>query len=127
MDTDKAVLLPSDASECKALMSLLARIGDKWTVLVIGTLYENPLRYNEIKRRMGSISQRMLTLTLKGLEEDGLVLRTVYPTVPSTVTYELTALGQSLHRPIMVLLQWAVTHQAEIESAQKKYRDATMG
>ncbi len=113
---------PADVSECKALANVLNRIGDKWTVLVIGTLNLGPMRYNELRRSIQGISQRMLTLTLKGLEEDGLVNRTVYPTVPATVTYELTALGKSLHGPIMIMLQWAVDHQPEIEAARKAFR-----
>lgn len=117
-------LAPADVSECKALANVLNRIGDKWTVLVIGTLNLGPMRYNELKRAIQGISQRMLTLTLKGLEEDGLVNRTVYPTVPATVTYELTALGTSLHGPIMIMLQWAVDHQPEIEAARRTYRQA---
>ncbi len=82
--------------ECRAVSAVLARIGDKWSVLVVGRLGNRTMRFGELKREIGSISQRMLTLTLRGLERDGLVRRTVYPTIPPRVDYELTALGRSL-------------------------------
>src|ERR1044072_6564949 len=88
-----------DHSACTSVDDVLARIGDKWTVMVVGTLGGQSLRYNEIQRRVEGISQRMLTLTLKGLEQDGLVERTVYPTIPPRVEYELTPLGRSLLEP----------------------------
>ena len=84
------------ADDCRAVSEVLARVGDKWTVLVVSTLGEGPKRFNELKRALGSISQRMLTLTVRGLERDGLVTRTVFPTVPPRVDYELTELGRSL-------------------------------
>src|SRR5580704_14713821 len=76
--------------ECRAVSEVLSRVGDKWTVLVVSTLGEGPKRFNELRRALGSISQRMLTLTLRGLERDGLVTRTVFPTIPPRVDYELT-------------------------------------
>src|SRR5579872_6324407 len=81
--------------DCRAVSEVLSRVGDKWTVLVVTTLGDGPKRFNEIRRALGSISQRMLTLTLRGLERDGLVTRTVFPTVPPRVDYDLTRLGRS--------------------------------
>ncbi len=85
-----------DHPVCASVVDVLARIGEKWTVMVVGTLSEGPLRYTELQRQVGSISQRMLTLTLKALEQDGLVNRTMYPTIPPRVDYELTFVGRSL-------------------------------
>ncbi|WP_395402744.1 winged helix-turn-helix transcriptional regulator [Pseudoduganella sp. UC29_106] len=110
-----------DHSACMAVTDLLARIGDKWTVMVVGTLRNGPLRYNEIQRRVEGISQRMLTLTLKGLEQDGMVERTMYPTIPPRVDYELTGLGRSLHQPLLVLYDWAVAHQSEVAAARNAF------
>src|SRR5580700_3772790 len=84
------------AEDCRAVSEILARIGDKWTVLVVSTLGNGPMRFNELRRALGSISQRMLTLTLRALERDGLVTRTVFPTIPPRVDYALTKLGHSL-------------------------------
>ena len=109
--------------DCQAVAKTLARIGDKWTVLVIGTLSEGPLRYNEIRRVVSGISQRMLTLTLKGLEQEGLVNRTVYPTVPPQVEYRLTDLGQTLTVPLRGIYDWATKHRSEMEAARKRYAD----
>src|SRR6266849_9208185 len=92
-------LIPSNLhvpEDCRAVSEVLARVGDKWTVLVVSTLGDGPKRFNELRRALGSISQRMLTLTLRGLERDGLVTRTVFATVPPRVDYELTELGHSL-------------------------------
>ncbi len=85
---------------CRTISTLLARIGDKWTVLVVQTLGEGPKRFNELRREIPSVSQRMLTLTLRNLERDGLVNRTVTPSIPPRVDYELTELGHSLQKPI---------------------------
>ena len=85
---------------CRTISTLLARIGDKWTVLVVQTLGEGPKRFNELRREIPSVSQRMLTLTLRNLERDGLVSRTVTPSIPPRVDYELTELGHSLQKPI---------------------------
>lgn len=92
-----------DPDTCHALNDLLARVGDKWTVLVVGTLCSGPMRFNEIRRAVDGISQRMLTLTLRGLERDGLVTRTVFPTIPPRVDYELTELGRTLKEPLNTL------------------------
>ncbi len=104
--------------DCGVVAPILARIGDKWSVLIVRLLGDGPRRFNEIKRLVDGISQRMLTLTLRGLERDGLVSRTVFPTIPPRVDYELTDLGHSLWPPIVALGQWAVTHQEAIRQAQ---------
>jgi DNA-binding HxlR family transcriptional regulator len=100
---------------------MLARIGDKWTVLVVITLGEGPLRFSELRRRIGSISQRMLTLTLRGLERDGLITRKVFPTIPPRVDYELTDLGRALLVPVGALGDWVAQNQAQIDRAREDY------
>src|SRR6266480_733076 len=110
--------LPED---CRAVSEVLARVGDKWTVLVVTVLGEGPKRFNELRRSLGSISQRMLTLTLRGLERDGLVTRTVFPTIPPRVDYELTDLGRGLSQPVEALGKWAYDHQTEIEDARARF------
>ncbi|MGC1547423.1 MAG: helix-turn-helix domain-containing protein [Rhodanobacter sp.] len=95
------------ATDCKGLADVLASVGDKWTIMVVGALSNGPLRYNEVQRRISGISQRMLTLTLKRLETDGIVTRTLYPTVPPRVDYELTELGQTLRGALVPLGIWA--------------------
>src|ERR1700744_440219 len=107
--------------DCRAVSEVLSRVGDKWTVLVVSTLGDGPKRFNELRRALGSISQRMLTLTLRGLERDGLVTRTVFPTIPPRVDYALTNLGRSLCEPVAALGAWAHAHQNEIETARAKY------
>lgn len=104
---------------CRATADLLARIGDKWTVYVVGLLQNGPMRFNEIRRTIGGISQRMLTLTLRGLERDGLVTRTVYPTIPPRVDYELTELGRTLIGTLTGLAEWANRNGAAVEKAQR--------
>src|SRR5215471_466337 len=116
--------LPSNAherSDCRAVASVLSRVGDKWSVFVIMTLHDGPRRFNELKRIIDGISQRMLTLTLRGLERDGLVTRTVFPTIPPRVDYELTALGRGLAKPVEALGQWAFEHKQEIERARTSF------
>jgi DNA-binding HxlR family transcriptional regulator len=108
-------------SDCRGVASILARVGDKWSVLVIMLLSGGPRRFNELKRMVGGISQRMLTLTLRGLERDGLVTRTVFPTIPPRVDYELTDLGRGLQGPVRELGQWAAEHQSEIQDARTRF------
>ena len=110
--------------DCRAASEVLARVGDKWTVLVVSTLGDGPVRFNELRRALGSISQRMLTLTLRALERDGLVTRTVFPTVPPRVDYELTRLGGSLLEPVRELGLWARKNRASIQDARRRF-DAT--
>jgi len=107
---------------CKAEVETLARIGDKWTVMVVGALSKGPIRYNEIRRRVEGISQRMLTLTLKGLEQDGLVTRTMYPTIPPRVDYELTDLGRKLIVPLKALSKWARENRPAILAAREAFQ-----
>ena len=106
---------------CRTISTLLSRIGDKWTVLVVQTLGEGSKRFNELRREIPSVSQRMLTLTLRNLERDGLVKRTVTPTIPPRVDYELTELGRSLQKPITALSQWALDNVETIHAAQAQF------
>jgi DNA-binding HxlR family transcriptional regulator len=108
---------------CRTISTLLARIGDKWTVLVVSTLGEGSKRFNELRREIPSVSQRMLTLTLRNLERDGLVSRAVTPTIPPRVDYALTELGCSLLTPVNALSQWALDHVEKIHAAQSRYDD----
>jgi DNA-binding HxlR family transcriptional regulator len=107
--------------DCRGVASILARVGDKWSVFVIMKLGDGPKRFNEIKRMVDGISQRMLTLTLRGLERDGLVSRTVFPTIPPRVDYELTELGRGLWKPVEALGRWAMDHQSQIEDARARF------
>ena len=106
---------------CRTISTLLSRIGDKWTVLVVQTLGEGSKRFNELRREIPSVSQRMLTLTLRNLERDGIVSRTVTPSMPPRVDYELTALGHSLLKPITALTEWALEHIEQIHQAQASF------
>lgn len=100
---------------------VLDRIGDRWTVLVVGSLSQGPLRFSELARRIEGISQKMLTQTLRGLERDGLVVRTVHPEVPPRVEYELTRVGATLIEPLDALDAWAREHLPVIEAARTRY------
>ena len=120
----KVPALPPDPhadGSCRAVASVLARVGDKWSVLVIMMLIDGPVRFNELKRKIGGISQRMLTLTLRGLERDGLVTRTVFPTIPPRVDYELTKLGRSLLEPVSGLGLWARQNRLAIQEARDRF------
>jgi len=112
------VHLPSD---CRAISDVLARIGDKWSVLVVSRLGAGALRFNELRRSIGGISQRMLTLTLRGLERDGLITRTAFPTIPPRVDYALTPLGRDLLVPVSALGAWAVRNQPKIARAREEF------
>ena len=112
------------ASNCPS-RQVLDRIGDRWTVLVVGALADGRRRYTEIARRIDGVSQKMLTQTLRGLERDGLVMRTVHASVPPRVDYELTALGQSLQAPIAALQDWATDHIDSVIAAREDYDAAT--
>ncbi|MBV9077747.1 MAG: helix-turn-helix transcriptional regulator [Methylobacteriaceae bacterium] len=116
-----------DAPErCRLVSEVLSRVGDKWSVLVVMTLGDRPRRFSELKRAIGSISQRMLTLTLRGLERDGLVARVVTPSIPPRVDYELTPLGKSLRGPVEALGRWAMAHQGEVQASRAAF-DASSG
>jgi DNA-binding HxlR family transcriptional regulator len=115
-----------ESSACRRISEILSRVGDKWTVLVIVQLREGPLRFSDIKRRLGSISQKMLTSTLRALERDGLLTRTVYPTVPPRVDYALTSLGRDLLEPVAAMADWASRNADAIDRARARF-DAAAG
>ncbi len=126
---ERTAVIPSNLhvpEDCRAVSEVLERVGDKWTVLVVNTLGTGPKRFNELRRSIASISQRMLTLTLRGLERDGLVTRTVFPTVPPRVDYELTELGRSLLTPVGALGTWALQNRPRIQAARLRF-DAKTG
>lgn len=106
---------------CTPVREILSRVGDKWSILAIMLLSERPWRFNELKRAIEGMSQRMLTLTLRNLERDGLVTRTVYPTVPPSVEYALTPLGQSLCGPVIALGRWAQDNNEQIDASRHQY------
>ena len=106
---------------CRAVSEILNRVGDKWSVLIVATLADGSKRFNELRREIPSISQRMLTLTLRGLERDGLVSRTVTPTIPPRVDYELTRLGRSLQGPVMALADWAMANIDAVHASQSSF------
>jgi len=109
-------------AECRLVAQVLDRIGDKWTVLVVGVLSNGPMRFNAIMRTINGVSHRMLTLTLRALEQDGLVKRTAYATSPPKVEYELTELGRSLIDPLTTLSAWAQQNRLAIEAAQRRHQ-----
>jgi DNA-binding HxlR family transcriptional regulator len=106
---------------CRDVAPVLNRVGDKWSMLIVMILADGPKRFSELKRAIDGISQRMLTLSLRGLERDGLVNRTVTPTIPPRVDYELTELGRSLREPVKALGDWAFAHIACIRAAQARF------
>ena len=110
--------------ECLAIREVLSRVGDKWSVLIVGLLESGPVRFNALRRSVEGISQRMLTLTLRGLERDGIVTRTVEPTTPPSVEYALTPLGRSLLKPIGALAAWAEQNRAAISQARARFDKA---
>lgn len=113
--------LSGHAPACFVVSDTLARLGDKWSMLLVLLLRGGTRRFGELRRLIPGISQRMLTLTLRNLERDGLVKRTLLPSVPPRVDYELTALGQSLCRALEVLGDWAAAHESEIRSARRAF------
>jgi DNA-binding HxlR family transcriptional regulator len=106
---------------CSAMGDILNRIGDKWSVMVVGHLTRKTMRFNELRHSIGGISQRMLTLTLRNLERDGLVTRTVYPEIPPRVEYQLTELGRTLTDPLDTLWNWAAQHMSSVNEARSNY------
>ena len=119
-----------DQSHCTAIKDpevsatisqMLARVGDKWSMLMIQTLGHGPVRFNELRRRIGDISQKVLSSTLKALERDGLVSRTVVPSVPPQVTYELTDLGRDLLIPVIAIIGWTIDNTDRIVAARHVY------
>ncbi|MFI6807590.1 winged helix-turn-helix transcriptional regulator [Streptomyces luteogriseus] len=110
-----------DTREDCQVRQILDRVADKWSLLVIALLDNRRLRFTELRREIDGVSQRMLTVTLRSLERDGLVKRTVHPVVPPRVEYELTSLGRTLHTTIQSLVTWTEAHQEEIAQARTAY------
>jgi DNA-binding HxlR family transcriptional regulator len=109
------------SGECLAVREVLSRVGDKWSVLIVVLLNRGPMRFNALRRSVEGISQRMLTLTLRGLERDGIVTRTVEPTTPPSVEYALTPLGRSLLKPIEALAAWARENRVAVSEARATF------
>lgn len=112
-----------DAAYCQQMRLLLDRVGEKWSLLAVIALREQPRRFNQLRRELSGVSPRMLARTLRGLERDGLVSRSVYPTVPPQVDYALTGLGKSLLQPVDALLHWAGMHQSQMDQARAEFDD----
>ncbi|HCI5738316.1 TPA: helix-turn-helix transcriptional regulator [Klebsiella variicola subsp. variicola] len=110
---------------CQATREILDRVADKWSLYIIVTLRDGPRRFNELRREIDGISQRMLTLTLRGLERDGLVTRTMYPTIPPRVDYELTELAMTLLQPVMAMVVWAATNKDAVVEARKRFDESS--
>lgn len=126
MSKPKLSLVQTDAPDegeanCKALGQILDRIADKWTIMVVGVLSHGSMRFNALQRAIPGVSHRMLTLTLRALERDGLVKRTAVATIPPRVDYELTPVGQSLTEPLTALATWAKSRQGYIDAARADY------
>ncbi|MDE2477095.1 MAG: helix-turn-helix transcriptional regulator [Alphaproteobacteria bacterium] len=113
--------------ECRLIGDVLARVGDKWTVLVVTFLGDGPKRFSELQRAVAGISQKMLTTTLRNLERDGFCTRKVFPTVPPRVDYELTKLGRDLLVPVRTLVDWAVTNRQRLEAARRRVEKRPAG
>lgn len=110
-----------ETSACRAVTDILSRVGDKWTVLVVSYLGNRAMRFNELRRTVNGISQKMLTTTLRNLERDGFVSRTVFPTIPPKVEYELTELGRNLLEPVRALGEWAIANEVQVMMARTRY------
>ncbi len=119
---NKHVPNPENLAQCcSGVRDVLSLVGDKWSVLIVVILNNGPLRFNELRNAIDGISQRMLTRTLRGLERNGLLTRTVVSTTPPSVYYELTALGKTLLVPVTALTIWAQNSHAEVMTAQQKF------
>ena len=112
---------PHETSRCRAISELLSRVGDKWTIQVIRALGHGPQRFNALRREIADISQKMLATTLRNLERDGFVSRTVTPTKPPSVEYALTGFGRELKEPIFALAEWTAENAHRIEAARRAY------
>lgn len=110
-----------DTAQCERIAALLSRVGDKWTVQVVRVLGPGPMRFNALRRSIGEISQKMLSTTLRNLERDGFVTRTVTPATPPQVEYALTDLGRSLLEPVRALAEWTLANADRIEAARRAY------
>jgi DNA-binding HxlR family transcriptional regulator len=115
---------PHATEDCRAVSEILQRIGDKWSLLVVRRLGHGPLRFNELRAAVGGISQKMLTTTLRTLERDGFVTRTVFPTIPPRVDYELTDLGRELEIPVKGLAEWAIANMGRVNDARERFDSA---
>ena len=111
---------PHDTEDCRAVSEVLQRIGDKWSLLVVRRLGDGPMRFNELRSAIGGISQKMLTTTLRTLERDGFLTRTVFATIPPRVDYELTDLGRELLVPVKGLAEWALANMGRIAAARRR-------
>lgn len=123
-DAERGLPIAHSPAACTKVAPILQRIGDKWSILIVMMLSGGPRRFNELKRAIGGISQRMLTLSLRGLERDGLVTRTVTPTIPPRVDYALTPLGRSLKGPVTAIGDWANQNHVAIEDSRLRYDEA---
>jgi DNA-binding HxlR family transcriptional regulator len=112
---------------CRRIGDILARIGDKWTILLLMAIGDRRMRFGELHRAITGVSQRMLTVTLRNLEHDGILIRTVYPTIPPRVEYELSDRGRSLKLALVPIAKWALENQAEIEEARQRVREEDPG
>jgi len=120
-ETATCATVAHETVACEHISAMLARISDKWTILVVRTLGPGPLRFNTLRRQVGEISQKMLSSTLRDLEENGFVTRTVTPTTPPQVEYELTDLGRDFLTPVRGLAEWVVANSARIEAARATF------
>ncbi|CUH68268.1 putative HTH-type transcriptional regulator YybR [Thalassovita gelatinovora] len=117
---DTAAHPAQDAAQCQRIKDVLARVGDRWSVMIVITLDGGTMRFNELKRHLG-ITQRMLSLTLKELERDGLISRTYHPTIPPKVEYALTPLGKSFSEPVRSIGRWAIDNLTNIDVCRQRY------
>lgn len=107
--------------DCRPIGQILARVGDKWTILLLATLGDRKMRFKELYRAVDGISQRMLTVTVRNLERDGILIRTVHPTIPPRVEYELSDRGRSLKTALAPIASWAIEHRSSIEESQAAF------
>lgn len=114
---------PHLLSDCRKVGRILARVGDKWTILLLTALGERRMRFKELHRAVEGISQRMLTVTLRHLEQDGIITRTVYPTIPPRVEYELSERGHSLLLALRPIGTWVLENQDKIEESREHFRE----
>jgi DNA-binding HxlR family transcriptional regulator len=114
-------------SNCRRVADLLARVGDKWTILLLMAIGDRRMRFGELHRAINGISQRMLTVTLRNLEHDGILIRTAYPTIPPRVEYELSDRGRSLKLALAPIGQWVIENQTDIEAAREQVREPIPG
>ncbi len=112
----------TEHNDCRRMGHILARVGDKWTILLLMRLGERRMRFTELHRAINGISQRMLTVTLRSLEDDGILIRTVYPTIPPRVEYELSDRGRSLKLALSPINKWVIENQTDIEATRERVR-----